>query len=115
MSTDEHPNPPLPSLTAEDFDSGAGYTFRGVPLIENEDGEAVYAYGHVDHETMAAAVTAYDHEVCGSDEYSTDPDEVEHLYAVTLKTPADPEGWWISWRDVTTTTPGAFPVTVVSR
>jgi hypothetical protein len=112
MST-EHPNPPLPPLTAEDFNDGAGYTYRGVPIIENEDGTYVYAYGHVDPETFAGAVSDYDAEVTLDD--PTDPDAVEHLYAVTILGPDGPEGWLMSWAGVHAETPGSFPVTVVSR
>ena len=114
MST-EHPNPPLPPLTAEDFDSGTGYIFYGVPLIENEDATDVYAYGHVDPAVMAAAVTGYDQEMAGETDFLTTDDDVRHTYAVTIKTPGDSEGWWISWQDVTAAAPGAFPLTVVSR
>jgi hypothetical protein len=111
----EHPNPPLPPLTAEDFDSGAGYTFRGVPI--DEDGNWVYAYGHVDPATFAGAVNDYDGEVAGC----LDPDDlcgadaVEHCHAITLIGPDEPDGWWITWGDVTAETPGSFPITVVSR
>lgn len=110
MST-EHPNPPLPPLTAEDFTSGSGYTFRGVPVIENEDGTHAYTYGHVDPETFAAAVSDYDREVAGEDE-PTDADSVDHRYAITTVSPPE---WWMTWKNVTAETPGAFPITVVSR
>lgn len=111
MSINEHPNPPLPALTAEDFDDGSGYTFRGVPITENEDGTSVYAYGHVDPETFAGAVSDYDREVGGVDE-PTNPDAVSHLYAITIE---GPPAWWITWKGVTAETPGSFPITVVSR
>lgn len=112
----EHPNPPLPPLTAADFDAGAGYTFRGVPIIENEGGDVMYAYGHVDPVTFAGAVDDYDTEVAGCvmgvDSEPTDPEDVDHLYAVTVTGPPE---WWMSWNDVTAETPGAFPITVVTR
>lgn len=113
----EHPNPPLPPLTAADFDSGSGYTFRGVPVIEDESGTHIYTYGHVAPEVMAGAVTDYDDEMAGplGDDEHTAAEDVQHLYAVTIKTPDDPEGWWMSWREVAAETPGAFPITVVSR
>ncbi|SFK32220.1 hypothetical protein [Cellulomonas sp. KH9] len=108
----EHPNPPLPPLTAEDFDSGSGYTFRGLPIIEDEDGTYVYTHGHVDPETFAAAVDDYDREVAGWLDDPCDADGVDHMYAVTL---AGPPEWWMSWNGVTAETPGAFPITVVTR
>lgn len=114
----EHPNPPLPPLTADEFNDGAGFTYRGVPIIENENATHVYAYGHVDAATMAGAVNDYDAEMVGVADETVGAyvaSEVQHTYAVTLKTPSDPDGWWISWQDVTAETPGAFPVTVVSR
>jgi len=116
MSATELPDPPLAALTAEEFNDGAGYTFRGVPIIESEDADWVYAYGHVDDETMAGAVTDYDREVSGDASLEcTEPDEVQHLYAVTVKAADDPDGWWINWGNIAEDTPGAFPITLVSR
>ena len=117
MSID-HPNPPLPPLTAEEFNDGVGYTFRGVPIVGDERGDWIYAYGHVDPETMAGAVNDFDDEngnppVVPEDRYTVD--DVQHTYAVTIKGPGDPDGWWISWHDVTAETPGSFALTVVSR
>ncbi|WP_169165128.1 hypothetical protein [Cellulomonas taurus] len=109
----EHPNPPLPPLTAEEFNDGAGYTYRGVPIIENEGGDWVFAYGHVDHETFADAVSDYDAEATLCD--PTDPDQVEHLHAITLVGPDGPDGWFITWSGITAETPGAFPITAVTR
>ncbi|WP_372595601.1 hypothetical protein, partial [Actinotalea sp.] len=89
----------------------------GVPIVENEDATHVYSYGHVDPQAMADAVNAWDQEMVGdfSMDWRTGADEVQHAYAVTIKGAGDPEGWWMSWRDVTAETPGAFPISLVTR
>lgn len=110
---DALPSPPLPPLTAEDLAAGSGFTFRGVPVIEQEDGDYVFAYGHVDPDTMAGAVDDYYRHVGGFVDDPTDPEDVAHRYAVTLASPDDPEGWCLTWHGVTAQTPGAFPLTVV--
>lgn len=117
MSTTDYPNPPRPPLAAEEFNDGAGYSFRGISMIENDGGDWVYAYGHIDPEVYAAAVNDFDREMAGyldPDDQYTERD-VQHHHAVTLAGPDGPEGWLISWEDVTPETPGAFPITVVSR
>lgn len=104
-----------PPLTAEEFDTGCGYTYEGVSICEDENGSWVYAYGHVDPETFARVVNTYDREEGGMDEDWYDAGAVQHLWAVTEE-PADaPDGWWIRWDGVTATTPQAFAITVVSR
>jgi hypothetical protein len=106
------PTPPLPPLTAEDF-VAPGFTYRGVPVVEPEDGDCVFTHGHVDADLFVAAVHDYDSEFAdpGAAE-AHNPDDVEHWWAVTIE-PA-PE-WRIRWGGITADTPGAFPVTVVER
>lgn len=107
-------------LTEQEFNDGCGHTFRGIPLCEDENGEHVYAYGHRDHATYAAAVNDLDEEN-GADPDMTAATDVRHLYAITVKPADDPEGWWIQWATnggtvlYTADTPGSFPLTVVSR
>lgn len=112
---DGRPNPPLAPLTAKEFEDGCGYSFRGVWLCEDERGDYVYAYSHVDKATMIAAVHDYDNEMAGYDIEPHEPEDVRHVYAVTVKPADDPDGWWISWHDTTAETPGTFPLTVVNR
>ncbi|MDF9717375.1 hypothetical protein [Nocardioides sp. ChNu-99] len=107
-----------PSLTAEEFAAGCGYTYGGVPLCEEERAEWVFAYGHVDPDTFAAAVNAMDLDLAG-EALGYEAAAVEHRWAITTIPASSPEGWWITWADdgaaVTAETPGAFPITVVSR
>lgn len=105
----------FPPLTAEEFNDGAGYVINGIPLIEDEDGQYVYAYGHIYRRDFAEAVTAFDREVAGYEVEETTPQDVENLWAVTIKSPGDPDGWWIRWGGVTKDTPNAFAITVVTR
>jgi hypothetical protein len=114
--SDELPDPPLPPLTREEFDDGCGYTFRGVPMVEHEDGTYIYAYGHVDPEQMVKAIAAYDWEVAGGEYEGYAVEDVKHVHGLTLKPPSDPDGWFIAWPDdATAETPGSFPMTVVTR
>ena len=113
-SCDEH-RVTYPPLTAEEFDDGCGYTINGIPLCEDEGGSYVYAHGHLDTSAFAAAVTEFDREVAGFDCDATEPKDVEHVWAVTLKPANDPDGWWVRWGGVTKDTPNAFAMTVVTR
>lgn len=117
MST-ELPNPPLPPVTAEEFADGCGFKYRDIPVCEDENAYWVYTHGHIDRRLFADVVNDYDEELAGpideDDKY--DFGSVEHRWAVTLRTSDDPEGWLIAWpKEVTEQTPGAFPMTVVSR
>lgn len=105
-----------PPLVPSDFDFGEDFVFFGVPLVESEHGEYMYAYGHVDPDTFAAAVDSYGEQVNGCD-FSICCDRVEtsavrHLWAVTVEPPPE---WRVTWRGITEHTPGAFPITVVAR
>jgi hypothetical protein len=116
VTDSEHPNPPLRPLTADEFNAGAANTRAPIPIVEDEAATHVYAYGHVDKQAMADAVTALDHEACGQhQDCLTDIDDVRHTYAVTLTPADDLYGWWISWDGVEAETPGSFPITLVAR
>ena len=117
MSDIELPSPPLPPLTADDFRTG--HAFHGVDIIEDEDGDTFFTYGHVPADTFAAAVDGYDVEVAGMvmgvDTEPNEPDDVTHRYAVTVASPDSAGEWQIYWGGVTAETPGSFPVTVMHR
>lgn len=112
--TETHP------LAAEDFNHGCGFIFRGTWLCEDEDGSYVYAYGHLDKATYAAAVNDFDEEngADAGDPYTAE--HVEHHWSVATQPADGPDGWWIEWNTtddepITATTPNAFPLTVVTR
>lgn len=118
----ELPDPPLAPLTLEEF--AAPYTFRDIPLQEDEDGLHVWSLGHHDREEFAAAVTEYDREVSGDPNVEpTGMLDVERRYAVVVwrlvdefDDGLDDHDWRVRWDDIITAeTPGAFPVTVVNR
>ncbi|MBD8218222.1 hypothetical protein IFU40_06190 [Microbacterium sp. CFBP 13617] len=104
-------------LTAEEFALGSGYSYRDVPIVEDESASYVFAHGHIDPETYAAVVNDYDREMGGYD----DPDlayaakDVQHVWAVVTSPPDGPEGWYISWADEHQENADRFPLTVVSR
>jgi len=105
----------VPTLSAGDFETeidGHRYSF-----IELEDGSTIVAHGHQDPTTFATEVNAYDVHVGGmkEDDAEVGADDVAHLYAKHLNPDADRDEWQITWRGITETTPGAFPITVVSR
>jgi len=115
------PDPPLAPLTAKEFNDGTPYVHQGVHLVEDESGTWVYAYGHQPAQRFAAAVNEYDQKLAGSS-YTFPPEEqytrgdVQHRWAVTIEPAGGPNGWRIDFRSSNTAqTPGAFPVTVVSR
>lgn len=101
-------------LTQSEFDAGS-QTWDGVSFVEGEAGDHVFAYGHVDKEKIAAAVTAWEIDlgaiVDEDDAYR--PADVEHVYAVTTK--PDRDEWYISWAPEHQDHPNRFPVTVISR
>ena len=111
----------LPALTAEEFNAGCGYTFRGVPLCEDENGSYVFAYGHVPARSFLWAIADYDREECGEDTCVYEPGDVRHVWAITIQHALSADGWYIRWshdsdgREINADTPNAFPVTVVNR
>lgn len=84
------------------------------PFIEDEDGYGVYGYGHHDKAEFATAVNRFDLVVAGLDpedcQYTAG--DVKHLYAAP--SPRLPEERF-TWKDVTSETPGAFPLTLIYR
>ena len=107
--------PNYPALTAEEFNEGCYGTFLGVPLLEDEDGSYVFAWGHRDPATFVEAIRLFDEETVGIPETTYDADDVQHRWAITLQPADGPEGWRIQWGGVTEDTPNAFAVTVVNR
>lgn len=109
-----------PALTRAEFEDGSPYTYEGVVFCEDEDGQYVYAYGHVDPVLYAAAVSQFDREngAHPDDEYL--PEDVQHCWAVTREPASSADGWWIQWgpldeQPITSQTPNAFALTVVTR
>ena len=104
------------ALTADEFNLGVGYTYRGIGVVEDEDANWVFGYGHPNKHSFAAAVNDYDHEMTGDASLTKyTARDVQHRYAVTLKPHDDPDGWFITWADEHQNHPDRFPVTVVNR
>lgn len=98
-----------PPLTEEEFNRNAYNSLWTIPMQQNEDGDHHYAYGHVDKTEFAAAIDRLMEDLGAYDE-PADPEQVEHLRAVTL----DPgEEWWISWNDEYQDHPLSFPITLL--
>lgn len=99
-------------LTAKDFQWRYDDT-HVYPFFETENADWVIGYGHGDKAAFAAAVDDYDRYAgeLDLDETGYTADEVAHLWAVV----DDKDAERITWRDVTAETPGAFPISVVSR
>lgn len=92
-----------------------GMVFAGVDLTELAEGDYIAALGHVPPAEFVAAVHAYDEATSGGADCVPYPlGDVRHLWAITKE--RDEYGEWvISWDGVTSTTPGAFQVTVIYR
>lgn len=106
-----------PPLTEQEFADGCDETRHGIPFGEDEDARFVYAWGHRDRDLFAAAVNEYDTDMGagappGQGYTATD---VRHVWAVTVKPPDDPDGWWVSWHRNDPDAPGAFGMTVINR
>jgi hypothetical protein len=118
-SLDQEPKTVYPPLTATEFAEGAGYEFRGVPIVEDEGADYVFAYGHVEKVLYAAVVNDYDAEMQGFELEDLDAlytaADVEHRWAVTTSPADGPDGWYISWADEYQEHAQRFPVTVVNR
>lgn len=100
-------------LTADEFNAGSDPN-NGIPFQEDEYGEHVYAYGHIDPETFADAVYAMDVRNCGEFEAARhDPSEVQHTWAWTIRPADHPDGWYAQCGKPEG--PDAFPLTVVTR
>jgi hypothetical protein len=101
---------------AKDFETklDADHTF---PFYEDEWGDGFCGYGHQDKAEFARLVNEYD-EVCGGD---VDPEDaytesdVSHRYAIPYPTDNELFTWRNGDADVTADTPGAFPITMISR
>lgn len=106
-------------LTEADFNDGCGFIFRDIWLCEDEDGSYVYAYGHHDKATYAAAVNDLDKENGAHDGDPYTAEWVEHVWAIATQPADGPDGWYIMWSyleaPITQDAPNAFPLTVVTR
>lgn len=82
---------------------------RTYPFFEDENGGYVYAYGHVDEESLAFQVATYFRET-GDSDYGVCPDDVTHAYALGFADKGSDE-----WRFelVPETQAGRFPISVV--
>ena len=105
-----------PPLTEAEFNDSTGVTHNGIPFVESEDGDYVFAYGHRDKAQFAVAVNAYDLDMNGESTGYVASD-VEHTQAVALSPADGPDGWYISWAPafVEPSDQPSFPVTVVNR
>jgi hypothetical protein len=111
-----------PPLTRSEFEDGCAYVYRDIRICEDEDGQYVYAYGHVDPATYALAVNEFDREINGLDDGDDAyvAGDVQHRWAVATQPASAPDGWWIQWgpldgEPITATTTHAFAVTLISR
>ncbi|KPG13754.1 hypothetical protein [Mycobacteroides immunogenum] len=100
-----------PPLTPEDFETQYDEKHRYM-FTEDENGDMYYTYGHDRDDEFVRQLREYCIEVggCPPDEAEFDSSDIEHRWAVTVE-PA-PE-WRFTWLDVTESTPGAFPISVV--
>lgn len=103
-------------VTAKDFETryDATHTF---PFFEDEGGDYICGYGHQDKAFFTRAANEYD-TLCNGEPIDP-PLEVEsiaHLYAVMFQPAgADEDYQQFVWDGVTAETPGAFPLTLLSR
>lgn len=119
-------------LTAADFtvEWDATHTF---PFFEDENANGLWGYGHQDEAEFAEAANAYDHlldpDGRGSeDDYTAD--DVSHSWGIAYSHGNGEDDWIVSRRvaatdrdlthardltDVDENTPGAFPLTYISR
>lgn len=104
-----------PPLTAKEFADGCGDSTAKIPMCEDEHGEYLYAMFHVPPHEFVTAAAVYYASMVGPDQIeAVDPADVKHVYAVTVEPADGPNGWFIRWGGVEPTTPGAFPLTVVT-
>ncbi|MDH6199206.1 hypothetical protein M2272_005874 [Mycobacterium frederiksbergense] len=91
-----------------DFDTRTGA--QVFTVMEDEDGERYYAYGHVPEEQMLAEVTRYLNHMIPSGDFDdiADGTGVGHVYAKFIDHDAERFEWCPA------ETPGAFPMSVVS-
>ncbi|MDM2418432.1 Uncharacterised protein [Mycobacteroides abscessus subsp. massiliense] len=101
-----------PPLTPEDFETQYDEKHRYM-FTEDENGDMYYAYGHDRDSEFVRQLREYCIEIARSspDDAEFSEGDITHLWAVTVE-PA-PE-WRFTWRNVTESTPGAFPISVVT-
>lgn len=79
-------------------------------VMEDEDGDRYYAYGHVPEGQMQAEVTRYLNHMIPSGDFDPVEEPAVHLYAKFTDLHAER----FNWAGVTSETPHAFPLTLVS-
>lgn len=77
-------------------------------VMEDEDGERYYAYGHVPEDEMLAEVTRYLNHMYSSSDFDEITGPVQHVYAKYVDHYAEKFSWCNG------ESPGSFPLTVVS-
>lgn len=97
-----------PVAESGDFDTRLGGEVFTV--LEDEDGERFYSYGHIPAAEMIAEVTRYLQHKIPSGDFDEISSEAMHVHArfVDQRT----QRW--NWEENTAETPGAFPLTVAS-
>jgi hypothetical protein len=103
------------TVSASDFEMvwDEDHTF---PFFEDENADAIYGYGHIDDALFAQQVNEYD-TICngGPVDFETTASDVVHKFAVAFRVGERDDDWRFTWAGVTEATPGAFPLTMVSR
>lgn len=101
------------AITEEQFNSTA-YTYAGVPVVGDDEGEYYWAYGHIDPATFAAAVDEL-HRIdyrLGDEHEPFDPNHhVSHIWAV--RTSPGLDEWRISWAREFQNHGERFPLTLL--
>lgn len=95
---------------AEDGDFNTQDGGEVFTVMEDEDGERYFAYGHVPEAQMHAEVTRYLNHMIPSGDFDEVGEPAVHLYAKYV----DIYGERFSWDGVTVETQHAFPITLVS-
>ena len=104
-------------LSREEFEAYPSGTFEGITLVETDDGDMLFAYGHVSLDVLARSVVAF------LGDSVTEADVIVsacHVWAVCVEKDADGEdawtpAWRIEWEGIERDIPNAFPLTVVDR
>lgn len=105
-----------PPLTAEEFATGCADPSAPIPVCEDENGYNVFMMGHHDPISVMKAVQKYDEDMTGETfELGEGYSLPEQVWAITEQPADGPDGWAVRWGGISADTPGAFPMTVVSR
>lgn len=85
------------------------------PFVEDSGGDIFFGYGHQDKTAFATSLSHYFRNVQKDESRSpATPQEVRHCYAVSTHPEHESIHWGASHNDeVTASTPGSFPITLV--